>query len=173
LKAVHVLVLLVVAGFVAFIVLAPSPPVKRAPVEGDVAPDFELLDLRGNAVRLSGFRGAVVLVNFWATWCTSCREEMPSLNALNASVSGTPAFSVLTVLYQDSPETAADYLEKNGYALPVLVDSKGSVAESYGLTGVPETFLIGRDGVLRKKIIGPFRFDSPEAIRLYEALIAG
>lgn len=137
-----------------------------------MAPDFELLDLEGNAVRLSDFRGGAVLVNFWATWCPPCREEMPSLSALHASFSGNPAFSALTVLYQDSPETAKDYLEKNGYLIPVLVDPKGSVAESYGLTGVPETFLIDGDGVLRKKIIGPFRFNSPEAIRLYEALIS-
>lgn len=170
-KIKRVIPLFLFAAFIAFIVFAPTGREGRL-IEGGPAPDFELADLGGATWSLSGLRGSAVLINFWATWCPPCREEMSSLERLYESASGMPDFNVITILYEDDPLDAAAFLERNGYGLPSLVDPDGAVAASYGLTGVPESFLIDRNGVLRKKIIGPFSFDSPDAIRLYQKVLS-
>lgn len=140
--------------------------------EGAPAPVFELKDTSGKIWRLADLRGKVVLVNFWATWCPSCKAEMPSINNLNVIASGVENFQILTILYQDKAEIAEAYFKENGYAMPILMDNpRGDTAYMYGLTGVPETFVIDKKGVLRFKQIGPRHFDEPDILQFLNSLI--
>lgn len=128
------------------------------------APDFSLRDADGRLWRLSDLKGSVVLVNFWASWCPPCKEEMPYLQNLYEKMKGNPKFSLLTVLYRDDPKAAYAYLRENGYTFPMLMDPESTAARSYGLTGVPETFLIDKAGVVQAKKIGPAKWDAPEFV---------
>lgn len=140
--------------------------------EGNMAPVISLKDTGGNSWSLSAQRGSVVLINFWATWCYTCKEEMPSLNALLLKTMNEPDLRIVTVLYRDDPKAALKYMQENGFGLPVLTDPDMSAATSYGITGVPETYVVDKRGVLRKKIIGPTRFDSPEALAYIKGLLS-
>jgi peroxiredoxin len=168
----YIVGLVLVAGFAAFILLAPPGEQKGRPAEGTPAPLFSLQDLSGKTWNLSALRGSVVMINFWATWCRPCREEMPSIDALNEIMRERDDFVILEVLYQDTPEKAAEFMKKNGYGLTVVVDSDEQAAESYGITGIPETFVIDKKGILRRNFIGPSTFDTPSAVEFFRNLLA-
>jgi cytochrome c biogenesis protein CcmG, thiol:disulfide interchange protein DsbE len=131
---------------------------------GQPAPDFLLEDLQGRPWRLSEQRGKVVFLNFWASWCPPCREEMPDMEALHQEMAlmGRP-FQMLAVLSNDDPANGALLAERLALTFPILVDREAHVAQSYGLTGVPETFIIDGDGILQERFIGARPWNSPEA----------
>ncbi len=123
---------------------------------GKAAPDFELPDLNDEAVRLSDFRGKVVFLNFWATWCKPCKEEMPSMEVLHKSL-GKDGLVVVAVSI-DRVTTKQDippFAKSLNLTFPILVDSWGQTDKRYKLMGVPETYIIDRAGILREKVIGP------------------
>lgn len=123
---------------------------------GKVAPDFELPDLGDKSVRLSDFRGKVIFLNFWATWCKPCREEMPSMEVLHQSLQ-KEGLVVLAVSI-DRVTTKKDippFVKNLNLTFPILVDSWGQTDKRYKLMGVPETYIIDQQGVLQEKIIGP------------------
>jgi peroxiredoxin len=135
-----------------------------APREGSVAPDFSLKDLTGKTVHLSDLRGIVVLVNFWATWCPPCQEEVPSLARLNALMP-EKGFRMIAVSIDDGGSNAVEsFFRMTGYRLPTVLDPGGTVGKMYGITGVPETFILDRQGVIRKKVVGPYPWDDPSVI---------
>ncbi|KJU82311.1 thiol:disulfide interchange protein [Candidatus Magnetobacterium bavaricum] len=129
-------------------------------VEGLNAPAFTLKDAKGNTLTLEGLKDKAVLLNFWATWCTACVEEIPSLQRLYAEQKDNPDFKVVTVLFKDSLEKATAFMKDGKYDFPVLQDPEQKSAKAYGLTGVPETFLIDRRGIVVKRILGPVEWDS-------------
>lgn len=129
---------------------------------GKPAPDFSLRDRSGKTWTLSELKGQVVFVNFWATWCPPCREEMPSMQELYTSMP-PGRFKMLAILYKDEPASADELVAQSGYTFPVLLDPNNETGRAYGLTGVPETYIVDREGVLREKYIGPVRWDSPGA----------
>ena len=123
---------------------------------GKIAPDFELPDLVEKDVRLSDFRGKVVFLNFWATWCKPCREEMPSMEVLykNFEQDGL----VVLAISIDRVTTKKDippFVKSLNLTFPILIDSWGQTDKRYKLMGVPETYIIDQQGVLREKVIGP------------------
>jgi peroxiredoxin len=135
---------------------------------GSPAPDFTLRDLAGHEVRLADLRGNVALVNFWATWCPPCREEIPSMLRLNRAMAGKP-FRMLAISIDEGGKQAVEaYLSKDGAALPVLLDTDSKIGKRYGITGVPETFIIDRKGVIMKKVIGPLAWDDPAVVKFIE-----
>lgn len=138
-----------------------QPQVKA--IKGQAAPDFSLTDLKGRDWKLSDQKGKVVFINFWATWCPPCIQELPSMNTLNKNLAGKP-FQMLTILYNDRPEVASAFVTKSGFDFPVLIDSTLRTAKEYGLTGVPETFIVDTEGVLREKFIGPYDWNSSAAV---------
>jgi len=167
-------IFLIAACIAVFILSGCEKSSKRAGVPLLVnapAPLFELVDTGGREWRLAELRGKVVFVNFWATWCPSCTAEMPSINNLNILASSADGFQILTVLYQDSPDKAALYFKEEGYGMPILIDKAGKAASMYGLTGVPETFIIDKKGILRHKQIGPRHFDTPDIIQFLNELL--
>jgi peroxiredoxin len=137
---------------------------------GITAPDFTLLDRKGNTWTLSELKGQVVFVNFWATWCPPCKEEMPSMQNLY-SMLPQDKFKMLAILQNDKPESADSFAENLGITLPILYDTSNSVGPKYGLTGLPETFIIDKDGRLREKFIGPAQWDSPKFVQLIRKYI--
>ncbi|NTV13499.1 MAG: TlpA family protein disulfide reductase [Desulfobulbaceae bacterium] len=129
---------------------------------GKPAPDFVLQDTRGRAWRLSELKGKVVFVNFWATWCPPCRAEMPSMQEL-VQVVPPEKFQMLAILSNDQPEVAEKLTASIGFTSPILLDPENRAATAYGITGVPETYIVDKDGVLREIIIGGMHWSSPEA----------
>jgi peroxiredoxin len=114
----------------------------------EAAPDFTLQTPAGEEVRLSDYRGQVVLLNTWATWCPPCRAEMPDLEAYyqQHQVDG---FVVLAVNSQENPDTVAAFLGEHDFTFPVLLDPEGEVMKEYGVLGLPTSFFIDRDGIMR------------------------
>ncbi|MBI3609128.1 MAG: redoxin domain-containing protein [Nitrospirae bacterium] len=123
---------------------------------GTQAPSFSGPVVRtGEMITSSRFQGKVVLLNFWASWCLECRTEHENLLALNRRFGSNPDFVMLGINYQDRKEDAEKYLEVYGSTFNHLRDPKGAISIDYGVYGVPETFVIDRQGVIRYKYVGP------------------
>ncbi len=134
-------------------------------VVGMTAPDFSLPDLQGKAQRLSDYRGKVVFLNFWATWCKPCKEEMPSMQVLWENLKNQD-FMLLAVS-MDRVTTTKDipsFVESLKLSFPILTDSWGQTDKRYKLMGVPESYIIDQNGVLREKVIGPRDWTRSESI---------
>lgn len=138
-------------------------------VPGAPAPGFEVANLEGDVVSLKEHRGKVVLVNIWATWCPPCREEMPSMERLYADFAGTD-FEILAVSV-DAPTgeigpdgraggNVADFVDEMGLTFPVLHDDTGMLQYTYQTTGLPESFLLDKNGVIYKRIAGGTSWDA-------------
>lgn len=142
-----------------------------APVPaGDMAADFKLENaLTGETMSLSKLKGKVVFLNVWATWCGPCREEMPSMETLYDELKNNKDFVMLAVSQDTKGKSAVvPYVEKNGYHFTVLLDPENKVGESYGVSGVPETFIIDRKGRIVAHHMGAFdwsRADVKEALQ--------
>jgi len=126
----------------------------------ELAPDFRLTDLDGKVVMLSDFRGKTVVLNFWASWCPPCREEMPEFQALwdERGSEGSDDLVVLAVnfLRDDTVGAATSFIEGNDFTFPVIFDTtRGDVATRYGVRGLPATFFIDRNGIVRTTALGP------------------
>ena len=137
----------------------------KAATVGETAPDFSLVDRQGKTWKLSELKGQVVFINFWASWCPPCRDEMPSMQKLYSTVP-EESFKMLSILYKDQPEAGDELASAFKLTFPVLIDPGDKTAQAYGLTGVPETFIVDKGGVLREKYIGPRVWDSPQARQL-------
>ena len=129
---------------IATLALAAS----ATPAPNAAAPDFTLRSADGHNVRLDELRGQVVLVNFWATWCGPCREEMPHLNVLYEKYRKS-GFVLLGVNIDDDPKTALATAAKLGVSFPVLLDTDKKVSKLYDLNTMPSTVVIDRDGKMR------------------------
>jgi peroxiredoxin len=122
---------------------------------GASAPEFSLPTLRGDFVKLSDYRGKVVFLNIWATWCGPCREEMPFMEALYQRLKGRQFEMLAISIDRGGKETVGSFVSKYGLRFPVLLDPESKTYKLYGLTGVPETFIIDRKGIILYKAIGP------------------
>lgn len=122
---------------------------------GEPVPEIAFLDTDGNEHRLQDYQGKVLMVNFWATWCAPCREEMPSLDKLQTEMKGDD-FEVLTIATGRNPLPAIEkfYGEINVSNLPILTDARQQLARSMGVVGMPVTVLIDREGKERARLIG-------------------
>jgi cytochrome c biogenesis protein CcmG, thiol:disulfide interchange protein DsbE len=153
------------------------------PVEvGTRAPDFAATDLDGNPVRLADLAGEVVLLNIWATWCAPCREEMPSMQRLYDKM-GPQGLHVIAVSV-DRPIGMVDaggnrggdieaFTKQMGLTFDIWHDPAGGIQRDYRTTGVPESFVIDRQGTIVKKVIGQTEWDSMSNIDLIERLLEG
>jgi peroxiredoxin len=143
----------------------------RAPAP-TIAPDFAVPDLDGQAVRLSNFRGRVVLLNLWATWCPPCREEMPSMERLFRQLRDR-GFVLLAVSQDEGGRAAVDpFVRDMGLTFPVLVDPQHQVGDRYQVWGYPESFVIDREGRVVERVIGPRKWDSPKQVQALETLLS-
>lgn len=132
-----------------------SPGYSSTSVQGRAAPDFRLENIEGQSVALSDFRGKPVLVNFWATWCLACREEMPYLQQVYNEWTAK-GLVLLTVDIGETPSVITKYFEENNLSMPVLLDIDQEVARRYNITGIPTSLLIDGEGIIRKRQIGAY-----------------
>ncbi|MBI5700396.1 TlpA family protein disulfide reductase [Candidatus Saganbacteria bacterium] len=135
------------------------------------ATDFTLKDLNNNSVKLSDYKGKVVLLNFFATWCPPCREEMPSIEKLHKNLKNKK-FAVLAVAIDKKGEPAVrPFIEKEKYTFKVLLDSKNKVSDVYGIQSIPATYVINKKGIIVDKVIGSFDWTQDKVVRVLEGLI--
>jgi peroxiredoxin len=152
---------LILAGcLVLFITACGQGPIATV---GNPAPDFDTVDLKGDVWSLSKLKGRVVFLNFWATWCPPCREEMPSMQRLYAKLP-KDKFIMIALFNKDKPAAVKNFVTKLGITIPILSDEYNFAGTKYGLTGLPETFIIDKQGVIREKFIGPAEWDSPKFV---------
>ena len=124
-----------------------------APIPGRPAPDFTLPDLAGNELRLSDLKGQVVLVNFWTTWCPNCRRELPALSTVYQDLKDQ-GFVIVAVDLGEPAQQVAAFVEEHQLPFPIVLDSDGGVAQQYRVQGVPTSFVIDREGIIREIHIG-------------------
>lgn len=142
---------------------------RKAEIE--YARDFILRDLEGKKVSLSDFRGKFILLNFWATWCPPCRHEMPSIEKLHRKYGGSD-FVILAVATDSKGEKIVKpFIRQKGFTFKTLIDDKNEIFDSYGLFALPTTYIVGRDGMILRKVQGEVDWFSQNSIEYFEDLI--
>lgn len=162
-------ILLLVAVFAT---CKEEPPANSmgTPDKGTVAPDFTLVTLDGKSVTLSDYRGQVVFLNFWATWCPPCRREMPSMENLN-KIMKEYEFAMLAVsVDKKSTYHVKSFIEKEGYSFPVLHDITKEVARNYVVGGIPTTFVIDKNGIIANRLVGGRAWDSDNVVDYFKKI---
>ena len=134
------------------------------------AQNFALKDLNGNEVHLEDYRGKVIFLNFWTTWCPACLVEMPSMEKLYREFKNEN-FIILAVDMQEDPETVKKFKAKFKLSFPILLDTDGIVASYYGVNAIPATFLIDRAGYLYAAALGARDWASEDAFLLIKHLL--
>jgi cytochrome c biogenesis protein CcmG/thiol:disulfide interchange protein DsbE len=149
----------VAALFVAVLATRPSAESRltNSPLLGKPSPDVDATTMDGAPFRLFDLQGRWVLVNFFATWCVPCRREHPDLVRFQAAHHSPNDVQVVGVIYSDSVSAVRDFRAQNGGDWPMLVDPDGRIALDFGVSGVPESFLISPLGVVVSKIVGGIR----------------
>lgn len=175
-RKIVILLILLIAAVLIISLPKGNDKQKIVVAVGLKGPAFSLseLDIEGTGVQkiwnFSDLQGTVVFINYWATWCKECREEMPSMQRLHDRLKDKP-FQMLTILYRDDPKQAITYMKENGYTMPVLLDPDMNLAFAYGVKGVPETYVADKEGIIREKIIGPRHWDDPASTTVIEGLL--
>lgn len=146
--------------------------IPRAPEVGAGAPEYSAVDLAGDTISLASLQGEVVLLNVWATWCLPCREETPALQRLHERLSGEGLRIVgVSVDSRGETQAVADFVESYGVTYDIWLDPAEQIISTYRVIGVPNTYLIDREGIIRWKHIGPVLDDDPQLLaHLEEAL---
>ena len=141
---------------------------------GSKAPDFRAVTMDGAPVTktIADYKGDVVLLNVWATWCVPCRTEMPSIQSLHDRF-GARGLKIVAVSVDNNgfADEIRKFRDEYGLTFEILHDATGNIKRDYHTTGVPETFVIGRDGVIRKKVIAAADWDSPANRALFAQLL--
>jgi len=160
--------LIAMAGPAAMAAEQAAPLARRLP-----APDFTLPDVEDKTHRLADYRGKVVLLNFWATWCPPCRKEMPSMQRLWEKFRGRD-FAILAVdVGEDEERVFAFTLELDiPLEFPLLLDRDGKVMERWPVRGLPTTFILDREGRIAYQAIGGREWDAPELVAIMQGLMA-
>ncbi len=134
-----------------------SAALNRGYQVGNLAIDFELKSLDGQSVSLSSLRGKTILLNFWATWCPPCREEMPLFQQIfEDSRWKDKGLVILGMNLSESVATVTEFMKTNGLTFPILLDTGQDVARDYNIRGIPTTFFIDKNGIIREIRIGAF-----------------
>lgn len=137
---------------------------------GSDLPDFTLNDMLGKPQSLSDYKGKVVLLNFWATWCPPCVKEMPSMQRVQDQLK-TRGLEVVAVNMGDEVADVEQFLQRVPVQFPILMDLEGEVLKSWRVVAFPTTFILDRDGSIQYALFGGFEWDSPEAIETLESLL--
>lgn len=158
-----------VGGLAVGVILTPA---VRAVSVDSKAPDFSAVDVvSGDTVDFDQYRGDVVLLNIWATWCTPCEAEMPSIQRLHDAL-GPDGLKIVAVSVDEaSSQKVRDWADAHGLTFKVLHDRSGRIERLYQTTGYPESFVIDRDGIIVKKVIGATDWDHPTQVNLMRRLL--
>jgi len=135
------------------------------------APDFNLKNLDGDTVTLKDFKGKTILLNFWATWCQPCKEELPSMQRLYKELAARGVEVVAVSIDRDNHGKVRKYKDQYNLTFPILLDPGQKVRKSYFIMGLPTSYLIGADGHLKGFISGARKWDSPASIKMFSQLL--
>ncbi|MSR20252.1 MAG: TlpA family protein disulfide reductase [Gemmatimonadetes bacterium] len=176
----------IIAGVTLVLVAWMGRASYRPVITGSAGPAFTAFTLDGESVSLAAYSDKVVLVNIWATWCLPCREEMPSMQRLYEALKASGEaddFEILAVSIdaamgqEDSAGRPGGdlqaFADEYGLTFPILHDPSGDIQRTYQTTGVPESFVIGKDGLIYKKVAGPTEWDLPVNQELVRRLLGG
>ena len=162
------ILIIIIAIAAAALFMLPEKKQYDAILEiGHPAPAFEYNDAKGKLWKLADLKGKVVFMNFWATWCVTCKAEMPSKEALYEKLQGKP-FQMFGMLFRDDPANLTKYYKTQKVSPPTLISPGNEAAKLYGITGVPETFLLDKNGIIVEKFVGPREWTDPEIIATIE-----
>ncbi len=162
-------VVLLLVALSLFLALEAPGPRLESPRPLEAVPDFTFV-LNGREQKLSDLRGRVVLLNFWATWCPPCVDEMPSLERLHQRL-GNRGLVVLGVSVDADPATFDTFLRTYNITFPNYLDPERRISMLYGTFMYPETYIIDGEGRLVRKIIGPLEWDEPQVVAPLESLL--
>jgi len=154
-----------------------SPQVEQAFLEANIRilkeavdpPNFTLPLLNGGNTSLSAYKGKVVVLNFWATWCPPCRAEMPSMEIFYQRFKNN-GLEILAVDVGEDAATVQQFI-RNSYTFPILLDRDNKVNSLYGIEAIPTTFILDREGKIIGMIVGSIRWDNPKVIAAFDALL--
>ncbi len=165
---IHVLIAAILAATVSTASAANLSKIKEW--TGGEPPPLALEDLDGQQRELSHYRGKVVVLNFWATWCAPCIEEMPAFERLAAQLADEP-FALVTVNFGEKPSRITPFLKKIDVDIPVLLDTKMKVSKAWVKRGLPTTFIIDGDQSIRYQVLGEIEWDAPEVVAKIRELL--
>ena len=181
--------LLLAAGFVVTFILDINPLARAKPEDRSLDEllddmDVELLpfsttqvemrlqDLKGDDVDISDFRGSIVFLNFWATWCPTCVIEMPAMERLHRKMADEK-FALVAVSIQESTENVKRFVSRYKLTFPALLDLNGKTVPSFGIRGIPTTLILDKAGRIVGRITGPRKWDGRESIAMFKRLAGG
>jgi cytochrome c biogenesis protein CcmG/thiol:disulfide interchange protein DsbE len=169
---VTVIIVLMVVGAV-FLTVTRKRDKYYTVTQGVEAPNFTLPNLDGKEVSLTDYRGKVVLLNLWATWCRPCIEEMPSMERLYQDFkNGDAPFEILAVNTDSvNPAHLKNFTKRLNVTFPIIYDTKRNITYTYKSIGVPESYILDKKGVIRRKIVGAYDWNREDARKLIEELI--
>jgi peroxiredoxin len=162
-------------GFLVFffLLVAPAGAAELKLWKGGPAPALDLKDMEGKEHRLADYKGRVVLINFWATWCAPCRDEMPSIRRLRDKFAGRP-FVVLAVNLDEPESRIRKFLAEMKLDFPVLLDPGRKVAKAWGARILPASYVVGADGRVRYQVVGEINWEHEHVVaRISELLPSG
>ena len=142
--------------------------IKILPTEDPVV--INLKDMNGNHVSLADFKGKIVFLNFWTTWCPTCRIEMPSMEKLHQKLKNKD-FAMVTINLQESASRVKGFFKELKLSFTALLDTTGEVGAAFGIRAIPTTYILDKTGRIVGQANGPREWDSKEAIALFENLI--
>ena len=142
--------------------------VPKEPLDAE---SFELPSLAGGTVKLRDYLGRVVFLNFWATWCPPCRDEMPSMERLHKLLGGR-GLEIVAVDLQEPKNTVQKFVKDNSLTFTILLDARGSVGGAWGAQSIPTTYLIDRKGRILARAVGGRQWDSADMVALFETVLA-
>jgi len=146
--------------------------IKMNPIKGDIrAPDFSLKDLNGNKVGIKQFKGKIIFLNFWATWCNPCKEEMPGLEVLHQQFKEKNFVLLAVSVDYEGIKPIQEFINKHQYTFPVLLDPKCEVLDLFEVKEIPTAFLVDKKGRMIAKAIGPRDWKNPEVFSFLNLLI--
>ncbi len=170
-KTLQAAVILLILGSIFFYYFSTNVPRNDFVKEGDVVPDFTLKTKGGETVTLSRYRGKVIILNFWGTWCTPCVSEIPSLNKLSSSLNDKN-FEIIAVSLDSSWSDVDELFSQIGEPkFTVVLDKSGTVASTFGTELIPESFIIDQRGVVIKKLIGAIDWNSSDTHHMIKLLL--
>jgi len=150
-----------------------QPQAMAGSDQGQAAPDFTLTNMLGQKVTLSALQGKVVILNFWATWCPPCKEEMPSMEMLYRKYKDQGLVILAVNAEEDGKELVENFLKKNPYTFPILLDSEAEVQNLYNIFRFPETLIIDRNGNIADRVVGAIDWTGKRAVQMIELLLNG
>lgn len=152
---------------------APADAALEAANDRPMAPDFELTNMQGEIITLSQYRGKVVLLNFWASWCPPCRAEMPAMEELYQTMKGSDFVMLAVNVEEDGFAAAERFLEEVPVTFPILLDPAQTAAGLYRVHGLPQTFIIDREGRIVEQVMGARDWHARDVVEFLSTLTKG